>query len=104
MGCREAVEKSLRTRGGRLLLEAWVRPGSRRVGIEVDGDRLVFNVASPPRGGRANRELLELVRRATGARPRLVAGMASGRKVLDLGDAGEREGVVEGLCRELGCC
>jgi len=44
-----------------MLVHVRVQPNSAREGIEKEGDVLVVKVSAPPRAGKANRRLIELL-------------------------------------------
>ena len=44
-----------------MMIRVRVVPGSRREGIEEDGDVLVVRVRAPPERGKANRRVIELL-------------------------------------------
>lgn len=64
----------------------WVVPGSSRPGVVgTHGGALRVRVAAPPERGRANRELVRLLRRLTSAaKAEVVHGGAGRRKVVRL--------------------
>lgn len=64
-----------------MVVECWVVPGASRTEVKgLHGDRLRLRVAAPPEGGRANREVLELIGERCGARAELVSGPSSRHK------------------------
>jgi uncharacterized protein len=66
-----------------VVVECWVVPGASRTEIKgLHGDRLRIRVAAPPEGGRANREVVELIGQRCGSRAELVSGSTSRHKRL----------------------
>lgn len=75
-------ESPLREGSGGLHLHVWVVPGSSRRGLAgIHGEKLKLRVASPPEGGRANKEAKELLESTLGMDVELVRGMSSRHKV-----------------------
>ena len=71
--------------GARIALR--VQPGSRRPGIDREGDGLSVRVAEIPEGGKANAAVIAAVARALGLPPsrlRLVAGARGRAKVVEV--------------------
>ncbi len=70
--------------GKEILLAVRVRPAARRtrfVGRMADG-RLKFEVQAPPEGGKANRALLEFLKKTYGLEAEILRGAHSRDKVL----------------------
>lgn len=66
-------------------MHVWVVPGSSRSGVAgIHGDKLKLRVASPPEGGRANREAKEMLESMLGVDVELVRGMSSRHKVFEI--------------------
>lgn len=64
-----------------MVVECWIVPGASRTEIKgVHGGRLRIRVAAPPQGGRANRELLDLIGTRCGTRTELLSGSTSRHK------------------------
>jgi uncharacterized protein (TIGR00251 family) len=64
---------------GGVELRLKVVPGSSRSAIVgMLGDRLKVKVAAPPEGGKANREVVEVIRKWTGAKDVAVVGGLTG--------------------------
>ena len=62
-------------------MECWIVPGASRTEIKgLHGDRLRIRVAAPPEGGRANREVLDLIGKRCGSRAELLSGSSSRHK------------------------
>ncbi len=63
-----------------------VKPNAGRSGIEFDSDACAYRafVRASPEKGKANAELLKLVRKKFGERAAIVSGKASRRKVIEL--------------------
>ena len=56
-------------------------PGASRTEIKgIHGERLRIRVAAPPEGGRANREVLDLIGARCGSRAELLSGSISRHK------------------------
>jgi uncharacterized protein (TIGR00251 family) len=78
-------EEAVREQDGELLVEVRARPGSKREGLEVDGDVVVVRVRAPPVDGKANARIVVVVAAALGLKRRqvhLVRGESSRTKVL----------------------
>jgi len=75
------------------LVEVWVVPGANQTTIAGWHDgALRVKVAAPPEGGKANRAVLDLLRRTTRARrASLVRGATSRRKQVVLVEISPRE-------------
>ncbi len=75
-----------------------VTPGSSRSRIEYNEWRKIISVKvrSPPKGGKANSELVELFRKILGRKVEIVKGQTSSQKVLFVQGATVEE-VVERL-------
>lgn len=69
-----------------VLIDVWVVPGSRRPGFDGLHDGVVrLRVASPPEGGKANREAGQALAAATGGRRgRVISGAGGRRKVVEV--------------------
>lgn len=83
-------------RGDAIRIHVRVKPGAsrNRVGGRYGGDALVVAVQAPAVDGRATRAALRDVARALGCSPsdvRLVSGVTSRSKVLDIPDACAQE-------------
>lgn len=64
-----------------MVVECWIVPGASRTEIKgLHGDRLRIRVAAPPEGGRANREVLDLIGARCGSRAELLSGTTSRHK------------------------
>ncbi|HSJ35357.1 MAG TPA: DUF167 domain-containing protein [Acidimicrobiia bacterium] len=62
-------------------MECWIVPGASRTEIKgIHGERLRIRVAAPPEGGRANREVLDLIGARCGSRAELLSGSTSRHK------------------------
>lgn len=65
------------------LITVWVVPGaSRSEVVGPYGDALKIKVTAPPEAGKANRALLKLLTKRTGAKATLEAGTTGRRKVV----------------------
>lgn len=91
----EVMEVSpVRMEGARLTLHVWVVPGARSAGLAgKHGDKVKIRVASPAEAGRANEELIALLERVLGFRPRMIRGISSRHKVFEL-PASHRDAIV----------
>jgi hypothetical protein len=88
----------VRRSGSDVTVDVWVVPNSSRPGIAgLYGDKLRIRVSAPPEGGRANRELGEVLEAALGVPVRLIRGMSSRHKVFQVTGLDP-----EPICRKLG--
>lgn len=72
-----------RAENGGTVITVWLVPGAHRTEIVgVHGDALRIRVDAPAEGGRANRELVGLMEKRTGAPVELMRGGRSRRKAL----------------------
>ncbi len=63
---------------GGALIEVLVKPNSRNPGIKgVEEGKLVVHVSAPPREGRANEELIKVLKKLLRTRVELIAGLRS---------------------------
>jgi hypothetical protein len=76
------------------IVAVWAVPGASRTEIRgIHDGALRIRLATPAEGGKANRELVKLLKSATGAREvRLVAGATSRKKALLLRDIDADQG------------
>jgi uncharacterized protein (TIGR00251 family) len=84
VGTLDDVDESwIRTHEDGVTVTVWAVPAARRTEIVGRyGDSIRVRVAAPPEGGRANREIADLLQRRTGStRISLVRGATSRRKV-----------------------
>ena len=82
---RKVESGPLRVEDGVVRLHVWVVPGaSRNKIVGLHGDMLKVQVSSPPRAGRANRAVTELLEEALDANVLLVKGMMSRNKVFEI--------------------
>ena len=68
-----------------MLIRVRVIPGSRSEGVSREGDLLVVRVREPPKGGRANRRVIELLSEYFGvpkSKVEIVRGHRSREKVI----------------------
>jgi len=64
-----------------VVVECWIVPGASRSEIKgTHGERLRIRVSAPPEGGRANREVLDLIAARCGSRAELLSGSTSRHK------------------------
>lgn len=78
---------AVRAVGDGVTVDVWVVPGASRSEITgAHGDRLRVRVASPPEGGRANREAAAMLSEALGADVELVRGMRGRAKTFKVAD------------------
>jgi uncharacterized protein (TIGR00251 family) len=84
MGNQKALPPYVVPIPGGAELRLKVVPGSSRSGIVgMLGDRLKVKVAAPPEGGKANREVVEVIRTWTGAKDvAVVSGLTSPEKTV----------------------
>lgn len=75
-------------------MTVWAVPGSSRTEIRgLHGDALRVRLATPAEGGKANRELLRVLKRATGAAEvTLLAGETSRKKAVLLRNIAVEQG------------
>ncbi len=80
------VEEALSGRDGSVLLKVEVRPSSRKVEMGYDRWRkaVTVKIRSPPIGGRANRELLDILKSVFESDVRIVRGEKSSSKVVEI--------------------
>lgn len=71
--------------GGRLIIEVSVVTKSPCFSVSIKDGRVRIHLTSPPEKGQANAELVRELRRATGADVRIISGLASRRKRLEIG-------------------
>jgi len=77
----------------------WVVPGASKTEVVGLYDGVLrVRVAAPPEGGKANKAVVRLLAKKTGARVRLISGGASRRKRLLIEEIspGETEGILLG--------
>ncbi len=95
-------EDAMRSRGGRTEIDVTVSPRSSRSGIDGCDEwrkRIIVRVKAPPLDGRANREVAEVFREATGMRSEVVSGLTSHQKTVAVD--GELDAVISALGRFL---
>ncbi len=93
---------AVRSRGGRTEVDVTVSPRSSRSGIDGFDEwrkRIIVRVKAPPLDGRANKEVADVFREATGMRSEVVAGMTSHQKTVAV--EGDMETVLSALVRLL---
>ncbi len=76
------------------MLKVQVSPGSKRgeiLGYDEWRKALVVRVRSPPEGGKANREVVELLSKFFSAEVEIVSGHKSRSKVVVVKGLGEKE-------------
>ena len=67
-----------------------VKAGSREEGVEKTGEgAYVIRVRAPRRKGKANAAVIQLLRRHFGRPVRIVSGLTSTRKIIEVEDQGE---------------
>jgi uncharacterized protein (TIGR00251 family) len=91
---------ALRSRDGHTEVDITVSPRSSRSGIDGFDEwrkRIIVRVKAPPLEGRANREVADVFRDATGMRSEVVAGQTSHQKTVAV--EGDLESVVSALGR-----
>lgn len=96
------VSDAARTVDGGLEVDVSVSPRSDRSGTEgVDEwrKRLIVRVKAPPLDGRANKEVEDLFRKATGCKCEIVRGQTSRQKTVLV--RGDPESVLESLRKGL---
>lgn len=96
------VADAMRSRGGFTEVDVTVSPRSSRSGVEGLDEwrkRVVVRVRSPPLEGKANREVADVFREATGFRSEVTAGMTSHQKTVTV--EGDIQAVAEALRRLL---
>lgn len=96
------VSDAARTVDGGLEVDVSVSPRSDRSGTEgVDEwrKRLIVRVKAPPLDGRANKEVEDLFRKATGSKCEIVRGQTSRQKTVLV--RGDPESVLESLRKGL---
>jgi uncharacterized protein len=78
--------QAIRVVGDAVRIDVLIVPNASRSHIVgIHGDRVKIRVSAPPDKGRANKELLSLLKAATGAtQVTVVSGWASRRKSIDL--------------------
>ncbi|MDP6957471.1 MAG: DUF167 domain-containing protein [Planctomycetota bacterium] len=77
---------ALSLRNGEVFLSVKVVPGSSHVRMVLMGDRLKVSVVSPPEKGKANKEMVKIVREWFGGSVRLHSGDSSPYKVVALSE------------------
>lgn len=55
--------------------------------VSQDGNNLVVDVASAPENGKANQELLKLLKRHFKSQVRIVKGFTSGNKIVEINNS-----------------
>ena len=78
----EAVVRDMRlqeTAQG-VVLDVYVKPNSKKFGVELDGDEVVVFCREVPANGKVNKELLKQFSRLFGRRVELVSGFTSRQK------------------------
>jgi hypothetical protein len=63
-----------------VVLNLWVKPKSDRFEIQLDNDELVVLCKSPPRDGKANREIIRELSKVFKKEVLLISGFSSKRK------------------------
>jgi uncharacterized protein (TIGR00251 family) len=63
-----------------VVLEAYVKPNSKRFRVELDGDEIVVSCSEAPVKGRVNRELVRELSKLFNRRVELVSGFSSRHK------------------------
>jgi len=67
-----------------VLIEASVRTNREKFSVCRSGGRLIINVRGQPRGGEANAEIVKELRRLTGKDARILSGLKSKKKVIEI--------------------
>ncbi len=78
-----------------------VIPGSSVVEVKIVGDEIKVKLHAKPEGGKANKELIELISkklRIPRSNIKIVKGFSSRKKVLDIEGLTEEE-ILEGLLK-----
>lgn len=68
-----------------VLLQVTVKAGSKQQKVEIDDDRLLFFLRSPPTDNQANKELLKMLVRLTGissSQIQIISGATSKHKTI----------------------
>jgi uncharacterized protein (TIGR00251 family) len=74
-----------------LILSVRVKPGSGRFSLTERGDDAVLELASPPREGQANQELVRELSRLLRCEVRILSGLRSRRKLILLRGITEKD-------------
>jgi uncharacterized protein (TIGR00251 family) len=72
-----------------MMVEVSVVPNSGRFAITIKEGRLKIRLASAPEGNKANIELMKELGKATGRAVRILSGLSSRRKRLEIDMTGE---------------
>jgi len=74
-------------------VRVFVKPNSKRDSVSDEGDLLVVSVTDPPREGRANKKVVELLAKYFGVKKsqvRIVSGHRSKEKIVEVLGVDER--------------
>jgi len=95
------ADSAIRSTGASVLIDVLVvANASRREVVGIHGDRVRVRVTSPPERGKANAEVVELLRHETGAtRAEVVSGHGSRAKTVEIWGVGLRS-VAQRLIEE----
>lgn len=96
------VSDAMRSRNGVTEVDVTVSPRSSRSGIDGLDEwrkRVIVRVKAPPLEGRANKEVADVFREATGMKAEVTAGLTSHQKTVSI--QGDMEAVIEALRRSL---
>jgi uncharacterized protein (TIGR00251 family) len=68
------------------VIELIVKPNSSKSSFSFDKDRkvFVFQVKSPPEDGKANTEILKMIKKETGKTAKIISGATSRKKLVKL--------------------
>jgi uncharacterized protein (TIGR00251 family) len=69
----------------KMLLQVNVVPKSGRFSVSVKDGRVKVNLRSAPEGNKANLELIKELSKSTGAPVRIVSGLKSHHKAIEIG-------------------
>ncbi len=83
-----------KTKNG-LLIEIHVKTNARRFRVYEKGDRLIVEVVSPPREGKANAEIIKELKKLFRRDVKVVRGFGQNRKLVLIRDANEKS--VQGI-------
>ncbi len=67
-------------------VECKVKPGARENSVHYENDVLVVKLCAKPEHGKANLELLKLLKKEFGWNARILKGITSRNKILEIGD------------------
>lgn len=82
MGCLEAMDKLVVKDKDDCILKVQVYPSSRREEILYNDGVIIVHVSSPPRGGRANEDIVKLFKKKLKVKVRIESGFKSRDKTL----------------------